>query len=141
MQLSKRFTVDRPRDAVVEALGREDLLVSLFPGSTEVVERDSEGITTRTQYRALGREGEATFRWQYRMDGGVAFDKVCDGRVWKELRGVVDVEEAGDGAAATIVTIEMTGRTKSFVPEFTIKGPMEDQMADMVEALQAALGS
>jgi hypothetical protein len=33
----------------------------------------------------------------------------------------------------------MTGRTKSFVPEFTIKGPMEDQMDGMVDALRAAL--
>ena len=33
----------------------------------------------------------------------------------------------------------MVGRTKSFVPEFTIKGPMEDQLADIVESLEAAL--
>jgi hypothetical protein len=70
------------------------------------------------------------------MDGSISFDKVCDGKVWRELRGVVEVEQQGAGAR---VSIEMTGRTKSFVPEFTIKGPMEDQMSEMVDAVQSAL--
>ena len=136
MQLSKRFVVERTRDEVVEALGQEDVLVSLFPGRTEIVERGNDRITTRTHYTALGREGEATFNWHFRIDGSVAFDKVCDGRVWRELRGTVEVEERGRGAQ---IMIEMTGRTKSFVPEFTIKGPMEEQLADMADALEAAL--
>jgi len=136
MHLSRRFSVGRPRDEVVDVLSREDVLVSLLPGRTEVVERKGDTVTTRTQYTALGREGEATFHWQFRMDGSVSFDKVCDGRVWKELRGLLEVEEQGERA---VVVIEMTGRTKSFVPEFTIKGPMEDQMAEMADALHGAL--
>jgi hypothetical protein len=138
MHLSRSFPVRRSRDEVVETLGREDVLVSLLPGETVVVERSPDRLTTRTRYTALGREGEATFHWQFRMDGSVAFEKVCDGRVWRELRGMVEVEEQGAGA---VVSIEMTGRTKGFVPEFTIKGPMEDQMADMAEALGAALSA
>ena len=136
MQVSKQFSVPRSRDEVVEVLGREDVLVSLLPGETEVVMRQGDVLTTRTHYTALGREGEATFRWQFRMDGSIAFEKVCDGRVWRELRGTVDVEEEGAGAR---IVMEMHGRTKSFVPEFTIKGPMDDQMSGMVAALRSAL--
>jgi carbon monoxide dehydrogenase subunit G len=136
MNLSRRFPVSRSRDEVVDVLAREDVLVSLLPGRTEIVERNGDTVTTRTHYQVLGREGDATFHWHFRMDGSVAFDKVCDGRVWRELRGLVEVEDDADGS---VVVIEMTGRTKSFVPEFTIKVPMEEQMADMAEALQAAL--
>ena len=70
------------------------------------------------------------------MDGSVGFEKVCDGRVWRELQGLVEVEEHAQGARGLI---EMTGRTKSFVPEFTIKGAMEDQLSEMLEALQSVL--
>lgn len=137
MQISKRFSVDRSRDAVVETLAREEVLVSFLPGRTEVVGRKPDEVTTRTAYTALGREGEATFHWRFRMDGSVAFEKVCDGKVWRELHGLVEVDDHGGTA---VVTIEMTGRTKSFVPEFTIKGPMEDQLGEMVDALESALG-
>ena len=136
MQLSNQFTVNRSRDDVVEILSREDVLLTFFPGRTELVDRRPDQITTRTQYTALGQEGEATFHWTFRMDGSVGFEKVCDGRVWRELQGLVEVEEHAQGAR---VLIEMTGRTKSFVPEFTIKGAMEDQLSEMLEALQSAL--
>jgi hypothetical protein len=35
----------------------------------------------------------------------------------------------------------MEGRTKSLVPEFTIKGPMRDQLDQMARALRARLQS
>lgn len=136
MELSNDFVVGRSRDEVVETLCREDVLLTLFPGRTEIIDRGPDRLTTKTQYTALGQEGEATFHWNFRMDGSIAFEKVCDGRVWRELRGLVDVEEHPRGAR---VCIEMTGRTKSFVPEFTIKGPMGDQLSEMLEALQSAL--
>lgn len=138
MQLERRFQVAKSRDAVVETLGQEEVLVSLFPGETEIVDRDGDKITTRTRYTALGQEGHATFNWHFRMDGSIAFDKVCDGRVWKELRGTVEVEEAAAGAT---ILIEMRGSTKAFVPEFTIKGPMEDQLGDMADALERAMSA
>ena len=138
MQLSKRFSVARTRDEVVETLAREDVLVSLLPGKTEIVSREGDTVTTCTRYTVLGREGDATFHWRFRMDGTIAFEKVCDGRVWRDLHGTVEVEDAGEGAR---VVIEMTGRTKGFVPEFTIKGPLEDQLSDMVDAVRTALGS
>jgi hypothetical protein len=37
------------------------------------------------------------------------------------------------------VRIEMDGRTKPLVPEFTIKGPMRDQLERMARALREQL--
>jgi hypothetical protein len=133
MQLDRELEIERSRDEVVEVLGREETLLGLFPGKTEVVSRDGDRITTRTHYTALGRDGEATFVWTFRMDGSVAFEKVCDGRVWKQLSGLVDVDEEDD--EKSVVVIEMQGATKGLVPEFTIKGPMEEQIGEMAAAL------
>ncbi len=33
----------------------------------------------------------------------------------------------------------MDGRTKTFVPEFTIKGPMQEQLDQMAEGLRGAI--
>ena len=138
MQLSKSFDVKSQRDDVVAVLCRDETLVGLFAeGDTELVESSGDRRTTRTRYRALGREGVATFHFTYLLDGNVRFEKVCDGNVWRELRGAVSVDELADGAR---VTIEMTGRTKTLVPEFTIRGPMEQQLEQMSESLLRMLG-
>jgi carbon monoxide dehydrogenase subunit G len=133
MQLEKSFDLKSPRDEVVAVLCRDETLIGLLgEGDTELVESRGDRRTTRTRYRALGREGVATFHFTYLLDGNVRFEKVCDGNVWRELRGEVTVAERGDGAR---VTIEMTGRTKTLVPEFTIRGPMEEQLQQMSESL------
>ena len=44
-----------------------------------------------------------------------------------------------EGEPESRVWISMEGRTKPLVPEFAIKGPMEDQLLQMSEALQALL--
>jgi hypothetical protein len=66
----------------------------------------------------------------------VQFEKVCDGRVWKELTGSVSLVERG---ASTRVRIVLDGRTKSFVPEFTIRVPMQEQLDQMATALRELL--
>lgn len=138
MRLCESFEVGRPREEVVEMLGRDDTLIGLFSGSrTEIVERDGDRRTTRTHYTALGRQGVATFHFTTLLDGDVRFEKVCDGKVWRELVGRVSVEELGDGSR---VEIEMSGRTKSLVPEFAIKGQMESQIEEMAQALRERLG-
>jgi carbon monoxide dehydrogenase subunit G len=137
MKLDRELEIGRPRDEVVEVLCREETLLGLFPGKTEVVSRGADSLETRTHYTALGREGEAKFVWTFRMDGSVAFEKVCDGRVWKQLSGLVEVDENGDDAS--VVVIEMQGATKGLVPEFTIKGPMEEQIGEMAQALSRIL--
>lgn len=138
MRLEKRFEVRCPRDTAVESVANEEALVDLFPDArTRVVGRQGDRVTTRSEYRALGREGTATFHFDFLMDGNLRFEKVCDGKVWRELRGEVRFEEAG--ADRTRVEIEMEGRTKALVPEFTIKGPMGEQLESMARALRTRL--
>ena len=134
MNLTRRFEVLRPRDDVVDRLCRDETLLDLLTrGDTRIVERAGDRRTTRTSY--MGRQ--LTFHFTFLMDGNVRFEKVCDGNVWRELKGYVGVEELpGDRCE---VSIELSGRTRSPIPEFTIKAPMEDQMRDMSEALEAAL--
>jgi len=134
MKVDKQFEARCDRDHAVETLSREETLLSLFPDSaTEIVERKGDRVTARTHYSALGREGIATFHFDYLMDGSVRFEKVCDGNVWKELRGELSFDEQGDGC---LVTLEMEGHTKGLVPEFTIRGPMKEQIEQMAEALR-----
>ncbi len=135
MQLSKTFEVSKSRDTAVEVLDRDATLEGLFPGQkVEIVAREGDRKTAVAEYRALGQEGRATFHFGFLMDGGIRFEKVCDGNVWKQLRGAVDLEElSGDRVR---VCIEMEGSTKAFVPEFTIKGPMKEQLEQMARALR-----
>ena len=134
MHLEKQFTVKQKRDVVVDVVSQDDTLVSLLgEKDTEIVDREGDRRTTRTHYRALGREGDVTFHFTFLLDGDVRFEKVCDGNVWRELVGRVSFEDKGE---KTRVKIQMDGRTKSLVPEFTIKGPMQDQMEQMAKALR-----
>lgn len=139
MQMERSFTVSCSFERASDALVHEDTLLSLFPGRTEVIDRSGDRITTRTHYTALGREGSATFHIDYLMDGGLRFEKVCDGNVWRALSGRVELEDLGDEGCGVLVSLE--GATKRLVPEFTIKGPMEDQIGEMSDALEARLGS
>jgi carbon monoxide dehydrogenase subunit G len=139
MRLEKTFDVRCPRDEAVRVLEQDQTLTSLFPDAeTRIVEKQGDRKTVVSRYRALGREGEATFHFDFLMDGSVRFEKVCDGRVWRELRGEVAFEECGQG---TRISIELEGRTKGFVPEFTIKGPMQEQIEQMARALEKRIAS
>jgi hypothetical protein len=134
VHLEKRFDVNRPHRESIEIAAREDTLTGLFPDSkTEIVESKGNRRTAHSHYTALGREGTAKFHFTYLDDGNVEFEKVCDGNVWRELKGSLDFEEKGD---RTRVRVGLTGRTKSLVPEFTIKGAMRDQLEEMVTALR-----
>lgn len=137
MRLSKEFDVHCGREAAAAVLRDDDVLVGLFPDTeTEIVAAEGSRKTTRSRYRALGREGEATFHFDFQQDGSVRFEKVCDGRVWRELEGEVSFTARG---GTTRVRITMDGRTKGFVPEFTIKGPMQEQIDQMAEALRGRI--
>jgi hypothetical protein len=137
VHLEKHFDVDCERSAAVDVIARDDTLEQLFEGArTEVVASEPGCKTTRTHYTALGREGTATFHFRFAPDGDVSFEKVCDGNVWRALSGSLRFEERAGG---TRVRIEMDGRTKSLVPEFTIKVPMRDQIEQMARALRDRL--
>jgi carbon monoxide dehydrogenase subunit G len=139
VRLEKEFRVARSREEAVDAVCQDETLVHLFPDSrTEIVESEGNRRTARSHYRALGREGVATFHFTFRSDGDVEFEKVCDGNVWRKLEGRVHFAESGKG---TRVRIAMDGRTKTLVPEFTIKGPMHDQIEQMAKALKQRIES
>jgi hypothetical protein len=137
MRLEKQFDVARSHEEAVEIALRDETLLGLFPETrTEIVAREGDRRTLRSHYHALGQEGVATFHFDVLLDGSVRFEKVCDGRVWRELRGVVSFEESRRG---TRVRIELVGRTKPLVPEFTIKGVMHDQIEQLAAALRASI--
>ena len=137
VHLEKQFDVARERSAAVEIVARDDTLEKLFEGTrTEVTTSDEGRKTTRTHYTALGRVGTATFHFSFEPDGDVTFEKVCDGNVWRALSGSLRFVERLNG---TRVHIEMNGRTKPLVPEFTIKGLMRDQIEQMARALRDRL--
>jgi hypothetical protein len=139
MKLSKEFDVTATRARACEVLAEDATLTSLFPDTkTDIVARSGRRRTARSVYKLLGQEGEATFHFDAQDDGGVKFAKVCDGRVWKELSGRVTLQERG---AKLRVRIEMEGKTKGFVPEFTIKAPLQKQLDDMAAGLRQRMES
>ena len=137
MRLEKNFEVNRRPDFTSRIAARDETLISLFADAkTEIVEREDNRRTTRTHYRALGREGVATFHFHILPDGRISFEKICDGNVWQELSGNVSFEKRGNG---TQVTLKMIGRTKALVPEFAIRAPMRDQIEQMASSLRACI--
>jgi hypothetical protein len=139
MKLEKHFDVRCGRDAAVAAVAREETLLELFPDTkTEVVSRAGGRTTVRSHYRVLGQDGTATFHFRFEPSGEVRFEKVCNGRVWRELSGSVSFEGRG---ARTRVRIEMEGRTRPLVPELAIRGPLRDQLEKMAGALRDRLES
>jgi hypothetical protein len=134
MKLSKEFEVGASRERAEAVLAEDETLTSLFPDTvTEIVAREGRRRTARSRYKLLGQDGEATFHFDAEPDGSVRFEKVCDGRIWKELTGRVTLAARG---AKLRVRIDLEGRTKGFVPEFTIKAPLQKQIDDMARALR-----
>ena len=68
---------------------------------------------------------------------GLRFEKICDGRVWRSLDGEIRLSPVND--ATTRVQIAMEGSTRALVPEFTIRAPMQSQLAQMTKALRERL--
>ena len=139
MRMEKEFDVAQPRAEAAKLLADDAVLAALFPDTqTEIVARKGNRRTIESHYTALGREGVATFHFDFDPSGDVRFEKVCDGRIWRELAGTVKLSERKD---KTRVRIELEGRTKALVPEFTIRGPMHDQLEQMAKALKKRLGA
>ncbi len=137
MHLEKEFDVAQEPKAAYRSVARDETLLTLFPETrTEIVDSRGERRTLRSHYTALGQEGVATFHFTFVPEGEVRFEKVCDGRVWRELKGSVTFRTRGK---KTRVRIEMDGRTKPLVPEFAIKGAMKDQLEQMARALREQL--
>jgi len=138
VRIERHFDVKLPRETALERVARDETLLSLFPeGRVEIVAREGTRRTVRTHYRALGREGTATFHFDVDPGGEVRFEKVCDGRIWRQLAGRVSFASRGKG---TRVTISAEGRTKALVPELAIRGPMQEQIETMAAALRQCIG-
>jgi hypothetical protein len=139
MKLTKEFDVGASRDRACAVLAEDETLIGLFPDTvTEIVSRAGKRRTARSHYKLLGQDGEATFHFDAQPDGSVRFQKVCDGRIWKELSGSVTLTQRGPKLR---VRIDMEGKTKGFVPEFTIKTPLQKQLDDMARSLRKRMES
>ncbi len=137
MRMEKEFDIDRPRTEAAALLADDAVLCELFPDTeTQIVDRRGPRKTIESHYTALGQAGTARFHFDYEPGGDVRFEKVCDGRIWKELHGSVTLVER---KTKTRVRIELEGRTKALVPEFTIRGPMQGQLDQMAQALRRRL--
>ena len=134
MHLEKEFDIEQEPGAAYRSIARDETLVTLFPDTkTEIVASQGEQRRLRSHYTALGQPGVATFDFTFVPEGEVRFEKVCDGRVWRELTGRVSFRRRGK---KTRVRIEMNGRTKPLVPEFAIRSAMKDQLEQMASALR-----
>ena len=136
MKLQKEFVVGRPRSEVAAHFESDEALEQLMPGTR--IERRADGVReTRTPYSTLGQTREIRFLFQSLPDGGLRFEKVCDGNVWRSLDGAIRLDEVDEHM--TTVRISMDGQTRAFVPELTIRAPMRQQIEQMAKALRAEL--
>ena len=138
MRFEKEFVIGRPRDEVVADLDDDATFGSLFP-DTRVVSLGPGVHETRTPFTALGQTRDIRFVFETRPDGNLRFHKICDGNVWRSLDGEISLD--AKDARTTRVVLRMDGRTRAFVPEFTIRGPMRDQIEQMARALRKRLGA
>ncbi len=136
MQLETSFPVRKTRDQVAETLLRDETLLGLLPGKSELVTKTSDRTTTRTHYSALGRDRTAVFHFDFMPDGEIHFHKECDGVMWRKLRGELTFYEQ---RGQVWIRLALEGTTKPLVPEFALKSPMEEQLLQMAEALRAVL--
>ena len=136
MQIDQEFVVGRGRGEVVRSLDRDETFAALFPDTT-VHSLGAHERETHTPYNAPGRARDIRFVFETLPDGNVRFEKICDGNVWRSLEGEVKLEERDKGR--TRVVLRMDGRTRTFVPEVAIRGPMREQIEQMTRALRTRL--
>lgn len=136
MKFENEFVVRRPLAACASVLESDATITLLFP-DTEIVSNEGGVRETRTRVSALGAESIVRFKFKARPDGGMRFEKICDGKIWRALEGNISLAAVND--ATTRVVIAMEGSTRALVPEFTIKGPMKDQLQQMTRALRARM--
>jgi len=136
MKFEEEFLVRRPLEAVAADLDDDRTFAAFFP-ETSVTRKSERLRETSTPMRALGQSRNIRFVFETLPDGNVRFEKVCDGNVWRSLEGDVRLEQRGP--EHTRVVLRMDGRTRTFVPEITIRGPMREQIEQMTRALRARL--
>jgi hypothetical protein len=136
VKFDSEFVVRRPKTELAQVLASDATVTQLFP-DTEIVSSSGGTRETKTRVSALGVETTVRFVFRTSPDGGLRFEKICDGRVWRSLVGAVELVPVND--ATTRVRVEMEGTTKSLVPEFTIRTPMKEQLQQMTRSLRERL--
>jgi hypothetical protein len=136
MKLEKSFVVARDRDALLPALDDDATFGGLFP-DTRIVSHRGSRRETSTPFTAMGQSRDIRFVFETLSDGNVCFEKICDGNVWRSLKGEVLLER--ETRSSTRVVLRMEGQTRTFVPELAIRGPMREQIEEMAQALRARL--
>lgn len=136
VKFENEFVVRRPKADLASVLASDATVTQLFP-DTEIVSNKSGARETRTRVQALGTESIVRFVFRTSTDGGLRFEKICDGRVWRSLDGEIRLLPVND--ATTRVQIAMEGTTRALVPEFTIRAPMQSQLQQMTKALRERL--
>lgn len=136
MKFDNEFIVRKPKSELAEVLASDATVTQLFP-DTEIVSSKGGTRETKTRVSALGVESIVRFVFRTESDGGLRFEKICDGRVWRSLDGAIRLVPVNAGT--TRVVIEMEGTTKPLVPEFTIRAPMQSQLQQMTRALRERL--
>ena len=123
MHLEKEFDVERPRAEAIALAARDDTLLGSVPRHADR-DRRAQGQApdaSRSHYTALGREGTATFHFDFRPERRRRLrEGLRRPRLARAARAVTSRSDARKGS--TRVHIEMDGRTKALVPEFTIRG-------------------
>ena len=136
MKLQKEFVVGRPHGEIARRLEDDKILETLMP-DTSIRQLPNGVRETRTPYEALGQSGEVRFLFQTLPDGGLRFEKICDGNVWRALEGTIRLDAVDE--RMTRVRLAMEGQTRPFVPELTIRIPMRQQIEQMSRALRGEL--
>ena len=136
MKLEKSFVISCPRETLLPALDDDATFTGLFP-DTHIVSREGNRLETATPYTAVGQTRDIRFVFETQPEGRICFEKICDGNVWRSLRGEVRLEPEPD--ASTRVIIQMEGQTRALVPELAIRGPMRQQLDEMARSLRERL--
>ncbi len=134
MHFEREFEVHRPLPELAALLDDDATIESLLPG-TRVTPRANGTWETRTA-SPLGLSRDVRFLFT-RNSQGLRFEKICDGNVWRSLDGEVRLESVE--AELTRVQLRMQGRTRTLVPELSIRGPMRNQIDQMTQALRTRL--
>lgn len=133
MKLEETFVVLRPCDALLPVLDRNETFTALLP-RTRIESHTANRRETVTVYTAMGQTRDIRFTFETLPGGLLRFEKICDGNVWRALRGEIRLEAEGD--RSTRVVLQMEGQTRALIPEFTILAPMRQQLDEMARALR-----
>ena len=96
MHLEKDFTVALDRESVAQNLDADETFVALFP-DTKITRQVGSLRETLTRVSIGGVAKELRFVFETGTDGNIDFHKVCDGKIWKELKGRIRLDVEGTG--------------------------------------------